>query len=98
MSNGFSSGKGKLQLPAESAVDRIGAAPAQRDREHDEAPEQRVFPATAAGGEAGRPMRDERDDRELDRERRREEAREQPEYDADRADRLEKEHDIGEWQ
>ena len=60
MSNGFNGGAGKLKLPAESAVDRIGAAAAQRDREHDQAPEQRVFPATAAGGEAGRPMGDER--------------------------------------
>src|SRR3982074_662808 len=89
---------GTLQLPAESAVDRIGAAPAQRDREHDEAPEQRVFPAAAAGGEASRPMGHERDDRELNRERRREEAREQPEHDAARTDRLEEEHYIGERQ
>jgi hypothetical protein len=43
-------------------------------------------------------MRDERDDEELDRYRRGDEAGEEPEHDANRADRLKKEHRIGSGQ
>src|SRR6266508_5540293 len=73
----------KLQLPPELAVKRIGAAAAQRDLKHDQAPEQWVLPSAPAPPEALRPVGHERDDGELNRDRRGEEPGEQAENDAD---------------
>src|SRR5947208_14547185 len=65
-----------------------------RDRDEDQAPVERIFPATARCAEAEAVLEAdaERHHRQLDRNRRCEEAREKTEDDADRADRLQK-HD-----
>src|ERR1044071_2555447 len=91
----------RSELAAELAVERVGTAAAQSDGGDDQGPEQRIFPTAALPVprkvlEARSPVRVEDDQQELDADRCREDPREQPEYDAERAHGLEKEHRVGE--
>src|SRR5688572_3148042 len=63
------------EFPSDLPVQRIRTAAAQRDREHDQPPKQRIFVAAGRPAEALRQMR-EGDDQHLDRDRSGEEARE----------------------
>src|SRR5579863_3189369 len=74
-----------LELPFEAPVQRVRSAAAERDREHHEAPPQRVL----RGVIAMRPEYAEGDDGELDGGGRREKSREQPQGDANAAEKLE---------
>ena len=79
------------------AVERIRPAAAQRDREQDQAPEQRILVAACGPAEALRHV-DERHHQQMDRGGGGEEAREQAERDAEAADGFEEHDDIGERQ
>src|SRR5271166_1701990 len=80
--------RARLELLADHAVKRIGAAAAYGNGEHDDPQEQHVFEAALVGGEPLRHVHGQKSDAKLDGDRGGKKAREQADDDAKRADRF----------